>query len=907
MPIDTDLDATIIEDGKCPGCVKHNAGPAAHGGYCKTCLKQMNKAAMEPYNQAALAKRELAHRELCRRRLLPFTQRMVPGYKAGWFHSDLAARLERFSQRVANGESPRLIISTPPRHGKLCADSTPVLTTEGWTTHGALEPGDFVFHPSGYPTRVVAVSEPGIAAIEVEVSGDEVVKVHENHEWQVRVVNRRTPETRVLETNYWLRPLKKGVTAGKPARLVSSTGRQFFQLPTVSPLRHAPRDLPIDPYVLGAWLGDGDSDAARFTHAEGEEAVIGAIEAAGYPVNNTIPNGRAYRTSFGGGLRRALRQLGVLWNKHIPEAYINASLDQRLRLLAGLIDTDGTVGSNGQVRFHTASSLLRDQYTALARSIGAKPGTTLMRSAGSATVNGLQCDSQALYEVYFSSPIEIPTEIERKRVRKIDHRPRGITAVRQADTPEIGRCIQVEAEDGLYLVGRTLIPTHNSELASKSMVAWHLGRNPEHRVISATHSDRLAMDNSRDVLRYIKDDRFRQLFPDVELDKDNKGAMGWRTEQGGAYKPVGAGAGVSGYGAHVLVIDDIHRDRDAYSQTVRDSIWQWYTSSARTRMLPGGGQIVIGTRWVLDDLIGRLLDSDGVIEEDGVWEYVRFAAQAEKDEYRLPTGRIIDWAHPSAKLLRREGEFLHPERYGQEQLKDAMRDPVVWQALYQNNPTAGDAAQYSEDMFELAACKMADIPSKVTYYTVWDTAQHLKERNDYTVGTTFGVDVEGTVWVVDVLRERMEADDLIETIFDNYERFNQDLVGIERTQYVVGLQSSLERRMGERRLHDFPYTLLDHGNKDKVQRSAPFRSWMRRGKVKIPTDAPWYAEFKKEHLEFPGGRHDDQVDTTGYFGQMLDDMTEPYQGDASVKKRESSWKSKLDKHVGRSGKSWLTA
>jgi hypothetical protein len=87
-------------------------------------------------------------------------------------------------------------------------------------------------------------------------------------------------------------------------------------------------------------------------------------------------------------------------------------------------------------------------------------------------------------------------------------------------------------------------PRHGkSELASKALIAWHLGRNPSHKFIAATHSDRLAMDNSRDVLNHVKQPRFQNIFPDFTLDKDNKGAMGWRTEQSGSYKPVGVGAG----------------------------------------------------------------------------------------------------------------------------------------------------------------------------------------------------------------------------------------------------------------------------------------------------------------------------------------------------------------------------
>lgn len=462
---------------------------------------------------------------------------------------------------------------------------------------------------------------------------------------------------------------------------------------------------------------------------------------------------------------------------------------------------------------------------------------------------------------------------------------------------------RVAAEESPRLIINVPPRRGKSEQASKGLPAWHLGKHQDHRVISATHSDRLAMDNSRDVLRYIKDPKYQTVFPGVVLDRDNQGAMGWRTERGGVYKPVGVGAGIAGYGAHVLIIDDPHRDKDAYSMTVRDTIWKWYKSSARTRLLPGGGIILIQTRWVVDDLTGRVIEEEGLVEEGGRWEQVLYPEQAEHDEYRMPTGRIIDWAHPRAKKLRSKGEYLHPERYGEEAAAEAKQDPVVWGALYQQNPTGEGATLFTEEMFEKSACKLADIPTALTFYTAWDTAQELKQRNDWSVGITGGIDADGVLWIVDRFRDRVEADALIDALIAAYRKHHPDLIGIEKTQYVVGLQSSIDRTLADERISDFPYELLDHGNKDKAQRARPIQSWMRRGKVRIPTDAPWYAECKKELKEFPGGKHDDQVDAFSYLGQMLNDMAEPFTGGS--KKPKKSWRDKLaaGKHTG----SWRVA
>ena len=429
-----------------------------------------------------------------------------------------------------------------------------------------------------------------------------------------------------------------------------------------------------------------------------------------------------------------------------------------------------------------------------------------------------------------------------------------------------------------------------SELASKKFISWALGAHPHLRFIAATHSDRLALDNSRDVLTDMQSSEHQAVFEDSHLNPDAKGTMGWRTDQGGMYKPVGVGAGIAGYGAHILGIDDPHRDQEAYSAVMRERVYKWYKSSARTRLLPGGGILLIQTRWVVDDLSGRLVEEEGTIEEGGRWERVVYPAEAEHDEYRLPNGRIISIPHPKATLLRRQGELLHPERYTEKDYSEARKDEVVWQALYQQNPTAGDAGQFTEEMFDKSACLMSEVPKHTPRYTAWDTAQGEKQTSDYCVGLTGTEDADGVLWIVDVKREQLKPDDLIDAIIDDWLEHRATLVGVERTQFVVGLESAFERRLAERRAWHLPLEHLLHGNKDKVTRAGPIKARMRAGMVRIPIDAPWYADFKRELMEFFGGRHDDQVDAFAYLGQMLLDMALSPPPKPPPKK---SWRDKL--------------
>jgi len=438
-------------------------------------------------------------------------------------------------------------------------------------------------------------------------------------------------------------------------------------------------------------------------------------------------------------------------------------------------------------------------------------------------------------------------------------------------------------------------PRHGkSEQASKCLIAWALGRNPTWPFIAATHSDKLAVDNSRDVLQYLRDERYKAVFPGLELDKDNKGATGWRTTAGGAYKPVGVGAGIAGYGAKVLIIDDPHRDRDAYSATVRETLWRWYKSSARTRLMPGAGQLLIQNRWVLDDMTGMVLEEEGRIEDGGEWEVVCYPAQATEDEWRLPNGIISHTHVPGAELLRKKGEFLHPARYDYNALKQHMEDPVTWQALFQQDPTAGDAATFTDDCIHLV--DKADVPKNLAYYTTVDLAISMTERSDFTVLLHCGLDSDDNLWVVEMQRGRWSTMEILDHIFDSYTRYRQEFIGIEKGQLQMAIQPLLDKVLGEKiksnpLLSYMDVGELDHYNKDKLARTVPIKGRMQQKKVFIVQDEPWSPIFLKELREFPAGRHDDCVDTLAWQGMLLFEMV----GHRTVvrPKPKKSWKDKL--------------
>jgi predicted phage terminase large subunit-like protein len=449
-------------------------------------------------------------------------------------------------------------------------------------------------------------------------------------------------------------------------------------------------------------------------------------------------------------------------------------------------------------------------------------------------------------------------------------------------------------------------PRHGkSEQASKAFVAWYLGRNPSEEIIAATHSDKLAIDNSRDVLDYMKSQEYQTLFPGTMLNKDAKGASGWRTTEGGAYKPVGVGAGVAGYGANVLIIDDPHRDRDAYSEAVRANILRWYKSSGRTRLMPGAGQLIIQTRWVFDDLTGSVLEEEGRIEDGGLWEVVCYPCQAIEDEFRLPDGRITNIFVPGCELLRRKGDYLHPERYPPEEMEKHKQDPVVWSALYQQSPSAGDAAMFKRADIKL--CKQADIPGNLAKYMSVDLAVSLAQRSDYSVFMTAGVDANDDLWILDVYRDRLDTMEIVEKLLDLYEEHRHELIGIEKNHVEMAIGPFLRKRIDERELTSISLEPLDHGNKEKMLRARPIQGRIRQGKVHIPEDAPWFNDLIREMEQFPAGKHDDMVDALAWLGQMLEDMLKGRAKKEESGRKQQSWRDKLKANAKKGTKSWQAA
>jgi predicted phage terminase large subunit-like protein len=384
--------------------------------------------------------------------------------------------------------------------------------------------------------------------------------------------------------------------------------------------------------------------------------------------------------------------------------------------------------------------------------------------------------------------------------------------------------------------------------ASHLFPPWYLARNPEHLVLSGSHTQDFAERKIGRKVRNLVERHSGTLG--ISLDPTSKSMSDWALTSGGGYRAVGVGVAVAGERADLgLVEDPFARWEDAQRPLVQEEAWEWYTGDFVPRLKPNAKRVIIMTRFNELDLLGRVIERDEALGFK--WRHIRLPMLAEEDD---PLGREV-------------GERLWPEWFTEEQVVEARSNAQKWVALYQQRPSAETGDYFKAEWLK----PYTDQPDRKTMriYGASDYAT-TSQGGDFTVHVIIGMDPSGRMYLLDLWRKQTASDEWIEAFCDLVIKWKPMSWAEETGQIKASLGPFIDRRQRERRAYCARETFPTRG--DKSVRAQSIRGRMGLEGLYVPVNAPWYPDFRAELVSFPYGRHDDIADALGLAGQLLDKM-----------------------------------
>nr|DAM78176.1 MAG TPA: Terminase large subunit [Caudoviricetes sp.] len=818
-----------------------------------------------------------------RHRLINFARYMQPDLALEPFHVVYYTLLDKF----AHGEIKKMIVQMPPQHGKEISDNQIVATTKGLKKHGDLIVGDYVFGRDGTPVKVLWVSEKTRSEYVVSFSDGAKIECHGNHEWTV--YNRFRQKEETIETKHMA---SSTIYNGDGKR----GSRYKYHVDSNVCVMFDSRNVDLDPYVLGAWLGDGDSSFGIIHIGNNDVEIIG---------NSTYKfkesKGTTTRKFYSPELNLLLKNNGLIKNKHIPDMYKYNSVEVRKNVIAGLIDTNGYVyHRNGRITISNTNKRIIDDAAFILRSLGQyvvvcefKP-----RVSSSGIVG-----KKIVYQLCFNPTMTFPTKVKRKKVTKLSiNKKRAIVSIERKEGLGYGNCIQVEG--GIYLVGDTFIPTHNSEGSSRKLPAFMLGLNPDKKICIGSYAATIARDFNRDVQRIIDTPKYREIFPKTFLNGSNVVTMAntylrnsdviEMVGHKGSLRVVGRGGSLTSKTADVSILDDVYKDyAEGNSPIVRNAAWKWYTTVVRTRLHNDSQELIVFTRWHDDDLIGRIEKSGETVIDIKSWDDVK----------NIPAGawvRInfegLKTGEPTEIDPREPGAALWDRRHSRAKLEGQRAlDPVQFQCLYQGNPGSAEGRLYRNPFRTYV-----DKSEWGTFVRSGNYTDVADEGDDFTFSACYDVYKSGNeAWneqkkrfepilyalITDMVFTQENTEVTAVTVPEMINRCGTQKAWIESNNGGAGFEKLIRKK-----IKAISEPFYQGANKESriITNSASVNA-------QIIMPLGWEERFPKihEHVtgflrDFPANEHDDPEDgLTGiYEKELADGDTRPYsQATRGIKRR----------------------
>lgn len=408
-------------------------------------------------------------------------------------------------------------------------------------------------------------------------------------------------------------------------------------------------------------------------------------------------------------------------------------------------------------------------------------------------------------------------------------------------------------------------PRHGkSMMVGELFPSWYIGRNPKNFIIYATYSFDRAGDVGRKVRDHFVDTLYYRIFPHSAADPDTKASNKLITKQGGIYYALGALGGITGRGAHLLILDDLIKSREeAENENSRRKLEEWFKSVAYTRLMPGKSAIVfISTRWHFADLAGWMIENEK--DTGQKWTILSLPAIADSENDIL--GRQI-------------GEPLWPEAYPLENLEEIKQQIGTreWNAQYQQQPLTDESGMVNLNWFkryeyikwlpiEIAYKSGSQtypaMPFEIDNFVIsWDTAFKEKQLNDPSAATVWGCS-KTDVFLVDVVNKRMGYPELKQSTIRLYEKFHR---------FGKPVRVLIEdRASGQSLLQDIKMTTRipvvaispDANKQIRMDSASPM---IEAGRVWLPDRCSWLVNYETQIARFPLWKEDDLVDSTSQF------------------------------------------